>query len=395
MICIGIGIGACKTKTVKIVNEKKGTLKASMTLVEASEKQFLLDSATSPKPQYTQVYVDSSGKIDFTFLNTYNNSIYFYDYKTSAFLNKIPFEKKGSKGNSLLAYYIRNKDSIYLYDRLRNRLVIGNSNGEVSGDISLIHNMNYKNPVWVYVYPQYFPFTATPILVANDELVFPGQYMTSLPENVLDTFRITSNISLKDNHVTHSHQYPRSLYGHNYNWGRGLFTSVYSDLSSKEGEIVYSFPISHDLYIARINAEGYRTVYAGSNEASTISSFNKKNFMRRDLPDDELYLKACQIDMYSAIKYDKYRKVYYRFLRRAIPDATAKTKFTDKPLAVIILDENFNYLGETTLGAWRNYYCENAFVTEEGLNIEYVEDNDTKEDHLTLKIFSLQKNNSH
>ena len=392
ILCLGISTVACKSKTVKIVNEKKGQLKATMKLVNIAEKKFLLDSNTAPRPQYIQLYSDSNGKMDLTFLNTYANSIYFYDYKTATFLKKISYDKKGPNGiPGLIAYYIRNQDSIYLFSRMSNEFVIANNKGKFGANISLINNINIKNPAWTYLYPQYFPFTITPILVSKNELVFPGQYGMSIPEVLIDTLKFTANISLTNNHVTHTHRYPRALYGNNYNWARGYFTTVYSDLSPRDGEIIYSFPVSHDIYIAKIDAEGYRTVYAGSNEAGTISSFNKKSSMRRELPDDELLLKACEMDLYSGIKYDKYRKVYYRFLRRALPDANKKSKITDKPLAVIVFDENFNYLGETTLGKYKNYYCENSFVTEEGLNIEYIDDNDLKEDNLTFKIFSLQK----
>jgi hypothetical protein len=104
-----------------------------------------------------------------------------------------------------------------------------------------------------------------------------------------------------------------------------------------------------------------------------------------------LIIRVCKTDLYAGIKYDKFRKVYYRFLRKAIPDATRETNLKDKPISVIIFDENFNYLGETTLGASRNYNWQNSFVTENGLNIEYNDDTDTKEDHLTLKTFIPQK----
>lgn len=95
-------------------------------------------------------------------------------------------------------------------------------------------------------------------------------------------------------------------------------------------------------------------------------------------------------DEYGAIKYDKYQKVYYRFLRKAMPNAPDNTPWKAKPVTVIIMDENFNYLGEQSIGTGEKWHLENAFVTSEGLNIEYVA-NGLNEDQLVFKIFNLKK----
>ena len=55
-------------------------------------------------------------------------------------------------------------------------------------------------------------------------------------------------------------------------------------------------------------------------------------------------------DEYAAIKYDKYRKVYYRFLRNEIAKNKDTITVYDKPIIVIIMDEHFKYLGETNIG---------------------------------------------
>ena len=51
------------------------------------------------------------------------------------------------------------------------------------------------------------------------------------------------------------------------------------------------------------------------------------------------------------------------------------------------MDKDFKYLGETILGIERQYHWKNAFVTEEGLNIEYLDAGDIDEVNLILKIF--------
>lgn len=68
-----------------------------------------------------------------------------------------------------------------------------------------------------------------------------------------------------------------------------------------------------------------------------------------------------------------------------------KFDMKDKPIVVIIYDEELNYLGETDLGSAKECHWENAFVSKEGLNIEWIKPNDIDEDFLTLKIFVLKK----
>jgi hypothetical protein len=55
------------------------------------------------------------------------------------------------------------------------------------------------------------------------------------------------------------------------------------------------------------------------------------------------------------------------------------------------MDEQFNYLGETLIGKAEEWNWTNSFVTQEGLNIEYIDDNDMDEEHLNFKIFTIEK----
>jgi hypothetical protein len=59
-----------------------------------------------------------------------------------------------------------------------------------------------------------------------------------------------------------------------------------------------------------------------------------------------------------------------------------------------MMDEQFNYLGETVLGAWEDWNWENSFVTSEGLTMEYIEhDADFEEQYLILKTLTVEKIN--
>ncbi|MFC3829546.1 MULTISPECIES: DUF4221 family protein [Niastella] len=352
-----------------------------MNLILQQEKEILLDSFSAPKPQYIQLYADESNRIDLTFLNTFTGSIYVYDYLTAELKRTIKFSKEENGIKTPLGYYIKNFDSIYIYNKTNNEVVLINDSGKISSRISLIENHPFHALDWTYKYPQYYPSTAAPLIGTGQELTIPGQYMLSLPDSIAQRFKFETHIDLSNNNVSFSRLYPDSLYGHNYFWeNEGLFTNVYCDLAPNN-KMVYSFPVSHNLFVADKDKEGYSVAYGGSNEAGTIASFKGR------LSTEKLILAVCKTDLYAGIRYDKFRKVYYRFLRKSMPAATSMTTILEKPLSVIVLDENFKYLGETTIGTCSNFNWENAFVTEEGLNIEYLDKKDLTEAYLHFKIF--------
>jgi len=381
---------ACSSNRVKVKNEKRGRLHPVMKLEEEMEKKMLLDSVSAPKPQSTQIFQDSTGVRHFTFINRYDNSIYFYNYETLKFERKIKWERLGSNGiRKSDGYYIKSMDSIFVYNLVVNEIVLTNHKSKILKRISL--KGKGDNKTWYLYYPQYYPKTVTPLIEAGGKLLFTGSYYNSLTESMLDNFRFNAQIDLKLNNVVFHHLYPKELYGFGSNWDGGLLTEVFPELHPDGDKLIYSFPVSHDLYITEINSTHYKIVYAGSNFAGTISSIDRPP---QNTPNEIILANYIKNDSYSAIKYDKFRKVYYRFLLKGIPNATKSTKWQDKPIAIIIMDENFKYLGETVIGNMNDWNWENSFVTKEGLNIEYIE-KDFKKDlekvYLTLKIFTLKK----
>lgn len=381
---------SCTSNTKKIENVNQGKLTATMQLSEVQTKRIILDTNTAPKPQYIQIYKDINNLLNLTFLNTYNNSIYFYNYQTSAFLKKISYDKKGPDGIEMpLGYHIKNMDSIYVFNYINLELLIANDKSKVLGKIPLTENQDFKkSSSQSLYYSQFLPETSNPFLETSKELLLPAQYIRTIPDSLISKIKFLERVNLKTNELTLNDTYPASLYGKNYNWDDETFTEVFGELHPDGDKLIYSFPISHELYITKIGSEQYKTVYGGSNFAGTILSIDKKpNKTTRE----NLIQHIASQDLYAAIKYDKYRKVYYRFLRRAIPNATIKTQIKEKPITVIILDSNFAYLGETTIGTSEDWHWQNSFVTQEGLNIEFIDKKDVNEASLNFKIFVPKK----
>lgn len=380
-----LSISSCTHYTIKVVNEKKGELTATHELVINGEKKFYLDSVTAPFPPYMQLITDSSGNQLLTFLNPYNNSIYFYNYTDTNYINRIQYYREGA--NAILkpaGYYIHNMDSIYIYNMPMTEIVLSNKAGTVNGKISLRSN----DPEWPLYLPQYLLSTVNPIYELDRHLILTGQSFFSIPKQDLSKFRFSACIDIQNNQVNYFHTYPEEVYGKNSNWEGGLPTQVYPALSPN-GSLVYSFPPSHNLYITNYNTDQYKKVYGGSNNANTIRSIDRE---AKNTLDELVVAHYLQQDMYAAVLYDKFRNIYYRFLLKGLPGATFSTPKEEKPIIIIIMDENFNYLGETNIGTGKEWNWNNTFITREGLNIEYIGD-DLNEDYLTFKIFSLNSIN--
>lgn len=379
---------SCKNNNIHIENGKYGKLIKTVKLNEVGVKHFPLDSLSAPRTNYTQIFVDKTGRKNFTFFNPYNNVIYFYDYLSQKLLKKIEFDKNGTNAvKSVTGFYIESLDSIYVFEKSKMDLLLANDSSKIWGKISLIGTQKLRNTVWTLKYPQYDPQAAKPFIKTPHGLLFTGQFMQSLADSNLGEFHLVSHIDLKTNKVTMSHIYPRHLYGSNYNWDGRLYYEVYPEILPDQKHLVFSFPISHDLYISDLNFTGYRTVFGGSNQAKTISSINDN---QNASSFQTILASFNRNDEYAAIKYDPYRKVYYRFLRTGMPNSTESTPSEEKPIVVVIMDSNFKYLGESTIGLWKNWNIANTFVTEDGLNIEYIGGN-LDESFLTLKIFNLKK----
>ena len=378
---------SCGTKQLELPNERKGAQKAVMELSYLETKAFVLDSTTAPHPYYMQMFLDSSGVRQFTFLNHYRNSILFYNYDNLSFIKEIQFIQEGSEAvERPRGYYIKSIDSIYIFSGMMHIMLV-NSKGKVLNKVSLIgeYDMSTSPRQWAYKFPYYLMQTSKPFMQTKTELILSGSFTGSIPDSLVNKFKFTAHIDFNMDSVYFSHTYPSAVFGNNNNWGGSIPMEVFPLLHPDGRRIIYSFVPSHHLYISDLQGtQEYKITYAGSNFAGTISSYKKD---AKRMKDQTVVSKFVREDRYCAIHYDPFRKVYYRFIREAMTDAPIGTHWNEKNISVIILDEDMRYLGETTLGPCNVWYWQNSFVSEEGLNIEYIDKNDEREDYLNLGLF--------
>lgn len=383
---------SCKNKNIHQqinTNAYYNQLHETHELKEAGQLSFQLDSITAPKIPYVQLIKSNSGEDTLAFINKHNRVIYFYTYDSKSPIKTIKIGGNLSNNEKIdpACLYVDSNNTIYVYNRRNIELLKLNGEGNILSRISLIDGNNIRQTRWYLKYPQYYPQGSNPMIKINGQLLFPGQSFQSLDDTLIHQFRFTAYINEATNKVQFYHEYPDSLYGHNINWSGEKFTEAYADWNPNTQKLIFSFPVSHQLYTARLESHNYEAVNGASNQSASISSFPVEI---SKMQVKELTRHILETDEYGPIRYDPYRNVYYRFLRHAIKRTFSPGQWNDKELSIIILDKDFNYLGEKNIGSMRNWYIQNAFVNEKGLHIEHIPAV-LNEDLLIYKIFTLNK----
>lgn len=383
-LVITLALFSCSDSVVRIENKMSGHLVPTHQLIVDGEKKIALDSVTATKPPFAQIYSDQMGNRYLTLLNSYSNSIYFFDYTNSDYRGKIDYAREGANAIlSVAGYYIINMDSIYIYNMPPVEIALTDSTGYVKNRIALHSTENN----WSMYYPQYIFNSVNPFIKEGNNFIFSGFAPFSIQDSLINKFHITACLDFKNNKLDFMNNYPSELYGNNANWDDPLFMQVFSILSPN-GELVNSFPPSHNLYVTNLKSGKSKAVYGGSNVAKTITSIDWDLSAGRTSEQKiiEHYLRQ---DLYGGILHDPWRKVYYRFMQQGLANASTRSPLTSKPIIVILMDEEFNYLGETLIGTGENWNWKNSFVTKEGLNVEYLDTKDEEELFLNFKIFKI------
>ena len=176
---------------------------------------------------------------------------------------------------------------------------------------------------------------------------------------------------------------PEAYY--NYNWGGLGMRSQYNDVVLEKNLIVVSYPISDDLYVYNIKTKTLQLKSAKSTLFSKVTPFKKDKKWFGALAKMDYLKYFYENYSYEAILYDKYRKLYYRFVRIANNKVDfGDTKTLMNFYSIIILNDNFKKVGEYKFEKV-NFQSSHFFVSEKGL---YIRKAEFKEDKLVYYIFN-------
>lgn len=350
--------------------------------LEATEqiKNFILDSDVRYNAFYLYPFCDG-GKEYLSFLNYRTNQILFYDLKTTRFLKKIELNAEGPDGIvQASGFYIKDFNNIFVSSYAYNGLIKVDTTchiiqkipyGETNDGYKVLPS--YKPSSHPYVPPifikdkmyitqpvavQFCPLTETPLSVEIDTV--QKQY-----KSVPLTYSVLTKKERQTNDI--------------------IFSRIFDGV-----HFVYSFSVSENIQIASVDHSQIQTVQVKSkyiDYPADIQELSEKG------PQQNL-----ELARYGDLLYDPYREVYYRF---AYPQVSldnhknwwGKAVYGRKKFSVIILDKNFEIIGETLFPeAIYNSYV--FFVHKDGLYISrdyQMLDGTQSEDYMTFELFKLSE----
>jgi hypothetical protein len=157
------------------------------------------------------------------------------------------------------------------------------------------------------------------------------------------------------------------------------YRAVSYDLNNK-GEMVLSYPADDHISVYDIDSNTTQRYFAGYSKKDVINQMDNST--------DEL-LQYLECTGYGNIHFDPYRNLYYRFVRHPFYDYDINDPETHvKNMSIVILDSKFNKVGEYDLKE-KTMLSRGAFVSEEGLHIQTLSDDDDFMKFITLKPIKL------
>ncbi|MDR1090816.1 MAG: DUF4221 domain-containing protein [Prevotella sp.] len=350
------------------------------TMQELPCKTFNMDENTSQIVDFFQPFI-IDGTLRFTMHSrtAVRQCILVFDISTGNVIDSIPLYKQGPNAISgnFQGYYIHNMDSVYFFSHFEQNLFLVNRQGEVISKINLAEQfIREDNSKIVPSYP--FPGIDTPIRKLNSTLILQGtgRFNDNPKDPVLN---VTALYNLTDTTLKFANSYPE-IYGDPNNignqWGFFGYLKVAYDLNGN-GEMVLSYPADDHIAVYDIAANTSRRYFAGYSKKDIIRTISES-----DKDEAFQYLENTR---YGNIHYDSYRNLYYRFVQHPLYDYDTRDRNTyKKDLSIIILDSEFNKVGEYDLKE-KPWMSNNAFVSEEGLHIQTLSDDDDFMKFISLK----------
>ncbi|MDR2145114.1 MAG: DUF4221 domain-containing protein [Tannerella sp.] len=381
----GIILLACNTNKPSKDGLMKNSASYNYELVSTKKiLSYIVDYDTEYYFSMLFPYTDQSGKEYLTFQNT-SNQLLFYDLNTEDFLYKIQLEREGPNGISRPSgYYIEDLNNIYITSSMPRILYKIDSTGTVIQKIPYGKtDSGYEiisQSSWSTVY--------TPLVFIDSKL-----YLSQHPwqGNPVSKTPLCVVIDTLNQSYVLPYPFPPLIEDGE------LFTAPDATSFSRifnGKEFVYSFFSDENIHVANI---GHTDVRKYKIKSQYIGKIVIKNISISDMYEHAKFRYGNPL--YGNLIYDPYRKLYYRFAYPGVdlengPDYISLTALGRKKFSIIILDKNFNVVGETMFPEW--VYCPSVmFVSRDGLYIcnNHPMSSSFNEDILSFECFEVKKNN--
>ncbi len=354
--------------------------KTKFTLVPEGTITIPLDSNSLNYSYYPVYYSDDT--VEYYIVgNELINSIDFYDLKKQKLVRRNVYSNTVPEGVfSTLKIFIKSLDSIYidhdsyLFPNGIRKLALTNFKGEVlhQYDVPKLPGESWMS-YWI-----------SPFTVKGDQATFA--YMRHGDSR----YQVGQHTNVEYNLTTSEAKFTGPRYP-------SVFTPyIYENFHPQQCQ-------GHDgLLITRYGALPDLFVYDRTTDTTRVIPMRSASQIADIVPDKDAQeasetdndFEELQQGSYSGVYYDRYAHVYYSTFRQGIDIHDAKgnkNSYEDKPITIMIMNENFEYCGEVQLKS--NTYHPIFLSTRDGLLISTGNAKNplNDEDVLHFDIFKLKK----
>ncbi|MDR2968692.1 MAG: DUF4221 domain-containing protein [Tannerellaceae bacterium] len=319
---------------------------------------FDLDASTNPFIPTLSLFHDENNEY-LTIENRGNNQILFYDFNAKKLSFKINVKIEGDNGvGQFLGYYIHNMDSIFLTVSTPEFPVINKNAKEIT---KLQYN---QSSLGLKLYQNY---SITSIVYHPLEIIDNRLYAVVGANRHAEREPVSITVDLLTGAVDELDFHYPSFPNMDNAQKRSSSEEGFSRCFDGE-QFIYSFHYDEYIYVASIDHKNVKKVRIKSKYIDRVvipDDYNYSMDLRQSLR------MQCESPNYGNLIYDKYRNVYYRiaYLATTIEkdvDAIPLFQFGRKNFSIIILDHDFNIIGETMFPDY-TYNSYLMFVHEDGL----------------------------
>lgn len=349
-------------------------------LLKESDKvvTFKLNNHTKSSINVMSLFTDSAGREYLTFQNPGQNEILFYDIHTRELAMVVNPEVEGNNGVGFYTgYYIQSLDSIFITS-------YGSTITLINRDAKIIDRFPYDKAQDSILLENYcaISFVYKPIINIDNKL-----YIMPSCNRWAEKKPVCAYIDLSDRTVQAftGFEYPTFPGADN----KAKLSGIENDVSRcfDGRRFVYAFYYDEDIYVVSPDHQSIRRVKVKSKYIDKVKLLNDYELTEKEM---------CENPNYGNLIYDKYRNVYYRI---AYPETEIEKNvrtmellmYGRKKFSIIILDQDFNTIGETLFPEYQ-YNSAVMFIREEGLYIStsHPMNPDYSDDKLTFKCFTLE-----
>lgn len=372
--------GCSNLKDSAEVTKKSET---ALSLISSGTIDIPIDSASLNSSLYPVYYTNDTAEY-YIAGNEFLNSIDFYDLDKKKLVKRNVYPKKGVSGlESPLRIFVKSLDSIYVYSKDEFQMVLTNFNGEFLArynvNVMAVPNMqatsfntNLFQPFQVINGYAYFGFWV------NGDQRFQAGHKTltkyHLVTNEYEEFGAPYPLEFKDAIYTGS--VPYFTFGHS------------NTVTVRFGSLPQLY--NYNVKTKQTSVHPARSIYQKT-EIEPDRTAQKPSDVDYDFHE-------FRQDSYGGVFYDRFAHVYYSIFLHGMPildSAGNKNSYENKPVSIMIFDEDFEFLGEHLLKE-KTYFWRNIIPTKRGLLIPTSHPDNTNSNARVLQfaIFKLQPSES-